>query len=404
VTDEADVVIVGGGPAGLAAARTLHDAGVGHVVVLEREREAGGVPRHCGHPTFGVTEFRRPMTGPAYAERLRRDAAGVEIRTSTTVLELQPDGVLRTRSPAGLGKVRGRRVLLATGARETPRAARLVSGSRPWGVFTTGAVQQLVYLNHRRPMRRAVVVGTELVSFSALMTLRHAGVRVVAVVEESTRPTFWQVARAYPALRRTPLLLRTRLVAIEGRDRVEGVVVAGPDGTTRWLDCDGVVFTGRYVPENALLRPSHLELTPGLRAPAVDQAWACSDGTYHAAGNVLRPVETAAWAYREGRAAGLAIARSLGAPEQTHQTVPITWSEPITIVTPQRLRLAGPPVGPLHLKARVSREVRGRLRVTADGREVWSRHVHALPERRISLPRRIGTLAVETLHVEITAR
>lgn len=400
---EADVVIVGAGPAGLAAARTLRDAGVERIIVLEREREPGGVPRHCGHPTFGIAEFHRPMTGPSYAERLRRDAAGVEIRTSTTVLEVRPGGVLRTRSPAGTGEVRGKRVLLATGARETPRSARLVSGTRPWGVFTTGAVQQLVYLQGRMPMRRAVVVGTELVSFSALMTLRHADVAVAAVIEEARRPTFWQIARAYPLLRRIPLLLSTRIVAIEGGDRVEGVVVAAADGTTRRIECDGVVFSGCYVPENALLQSSHLELTPGVRAPVVDQAWACSDSHYYAAGNLLRPVETAAWAYREGQAAGRSIARGISAAAPESRSIRLTWSDPIKIVTPQRLRVPGPPPGRLHLKLRVHEEVRGRLRVSADGFEVWSRDVHALPERRISLPRRIGNMTAETLHVEITA-
>src|SRR5262245_23469748 len=167
-----DVVIVGGGPAGWSAARRLLGAGVRDVVVLEREVEAGGIPRHCGHGGFGIGQYLSlPMSGPDYARRLVDSAAGADIRLSTTVTAIEPGGRLHTVHPTeGARIVEGRCVLLATGIRETPRSARLVTGARPLGVTTTGALQQMVYLKHLRPFARAVVVGSELVSFSVLLT------------------------------------------------------------------------------------------------------------------------------------------------------------------------------------------------------------------------------------------
>jgi thioredoxin reductase len=267
-----DVVIVGGGPAGLSAARRLAVSGVRDVVVLEREGEAGGIPRHCGHSGFGIGQFLAlPMTWPAYARRLVEATHGIEIRTRTTVTAIEPSGRIHVTHPdSGPAIVTGRCVLLATGVRETPRSARLVSGTRPWGVTTTGALQQFVYLKHAKPFARVVVVGTELVSFSALLTARHAGIAVAAMLEEgeritARRPGDWIARHVFGV----PVLTRTRLVAIRGLDKVEGVEIERA-GRRETLACDGVVFTGRFQPETAILRGSHIALDSGTGGPAID--------------------------------------------------------------------------------------------------------------------------------------
>jgi NADPH-dependent 2,4-dienoyl-CoA reductase/sulfur reductase-like enzyme len=156
------VLVVGAGPAGLAAAHELAVAGVVPVVVVDREATAGGVPRHCVHTGFGLQDLHRSMTGPAYARHLaaRAIGAGAVLRLSTTVAGVTPDGTATLVGPSGIEEVRPGVILLATGARERPRSARLVPGDRPAGVFTTGQLQQWVLAD--LPVgRRAVVVGAE---------------------------------------------------------------------------------------------------------------------------------------------------------------------------------------------------------------------------------------------------
>ena len=183
------VVIVGGGPAGLAAAVELRRRGVPEVLVLEREAAAGGIPRHAQHQGFGLRDLHRPLSGPGYARRYAElaAAAGAELRTETMVTGWAPGGPLELTGPRGREQLEPAAVVLATGCRERPRSARLVPGSRPEGVMTTGTLQQLVYLKGLTPGTRALVVGAEHVSFSALLTLAHGGARAVGMVTELPR-------------------------------------------------------------------------------------------------------------------------------------------------------------------------------------------------------------------------
>jgi thioredoxin reductase len=306
-----DVVIVGGGPAGLAAARRLGALGIRDVVVLEREGQAGGVPRHCGHGGFGLGEFRRPMSGPAYARRLVREARRAEVRTATTVLEIFPGGGLSVLGPDGPYTLAGRKVLLALGARETPRSTRLIGGDRPWGITTSGAVQQFVYLERRAPFRRPVIVGTEWVSFSLLLTCRDGGMRPVAMLESSSRtaasPAAGLLARVVFGV---PVLTEARLERIEGRERVERVVLERA-GRVERIACDGVIFSGSFRPETALLKSGHLQLDVRTGYPAVDRFGRCSDRAYHAAGNVVHAAASAGRCFADGGKAAETIAADL---------------------------------------------------------------------------------------------
>lgn len=185
-----DVVVIGAGPSGLSTAIALKQGGVKRVLVIDREAEAGGTPRHCGHISFGMIEYFRPMTGPDYAWHLARTAKRNKVAVSlkTSVTGLHSGGIVSTISPVGPKDFKAARVVLATGARETPRAARLISGGRMMGISTTGALQSMVYLNRQIPFKRPVIVGSEMVSLSALMTCKKAGIRPVAVLEQALPP------------------------------------------------------------------------------------------------------------------------------------------------------------------------------------------------------------------------
>ncbi|MDQ0473791.1 NAD(P)/FAD-dependent oxidoreductase [Labrys wisconsinensis] len=305
-----EVAIVGGGPAGLSAARSLAAAGLAPVV-LEREAEAGGVPRHCGHIGFGMVDFHRVWTGPRYAAALRTATAGIDRRTGHVATMLAPGGVLEVSGPEGPYHLEAKRILLATGVREGTRAARLVSGSRPFGVMTTGALQRFVYLESLTPCRAPVIVGTELVAFSTLLTLRHVGVRPRLIVGEAAwSEAPWPAALGARLVFGVPVVHGTRVEAIRGGARVEGVTLVHADGRREEVACDAVVFTAGWVPEAALARAAGLPLT-ARGGPAVDKDFRTGDPAVFAAGNVLRGVRSSGGCALEGRAAARAILRDL---------------------------------------------------------------------------------------------
>lgn len=385
-----DVAVVGGGPAGLAAATALKRRGVERVVLLEREPEAGGIPRHCGHPPFGMREFHRVMTGPAYARALVEAArrAGLEIRTGVSVVALGEGGALDLVSAAdGPYRLAARRVILATGARETPRAARLVSGERPLGILNTGALQGMVYLKHRIPFRRPAIVGTELVAFSALLTCRKAGIRPVAMIEAGERPTARWPSAALARLMGVPLHCRTSLTTIDGAARVEQIQLRDGDGRNRTIACDGVLFTGGFQPEATLVRMSHLAFDTHSGGPVVDQFGRCSDPAYFAAGNLLRPVETAGWSWREGADTAGWVADDLaGRLPGGGGTLVINFDGPVKFIVPQRFSLPLDGSGMRHIQLRVDRPVRGTLAIGDGRRALWSHRVDTRPERRLLIP------------------
>jgi thioredoxin reductase len=336
--ERVDVAIVGGGPAGLAAALELRRLGVAKVVVLEREREAGGVPRHTDHLGFGLRDLHRCVGGPQYAARYRAlaAAAGVEVRIETSATAWAGDRTLVLTAPSGLVELAADAIILAAGCRERPRAARLVPGDRPRGILTTGLLQQLVTLQDAPVGRRAVVVGAEHVSFSAILTLAHAGASTVAVVTEEPRhQTYGALAWLTAGRRGVPVLTRQRVSAIRGRGRVESVVLQDVLTETECeLACDTVVFTGDWIPDHELARLGGIGIDAGTRGPRVDGALRTSMPGVFAAGNLIHAAETADVAALSGRhAAGAAHAYLHGAsPASMWPAVPL----PILVAPPLR--------------------------------------------------------------------
>ncbi len=322
----ADVLVVGAGPAGLAAAVELRRLGIEGVLVVDREREAGGVPRHCAHTGYGVRDLRRLMTGPAYARHYAAvaAAAGAEIKCRTTVTSIghRPGpagspGTLQATltSPAGMHTVGAEAVLLATGCRE-----------------------------------RALIVGAEHVSFSALLTLAHARAEVIALVTERARHESFGAFRLAAAVRwRTPVWASTAVSRVIGRDRLSAVELRElPTGVTRRVACETLVFTGNWIPDHELARLSGARLDRGTRGPAVDTALRTSVPRLFAAGNLVHPAETADVAALGGRHVARTIAAALrgGAPGAP-SGVPLLVAEPLAWISPGMISadLVAPPRG-----------------------------------------------------------
>ncbi|MFF1692094.1 NAD(P)/FAD-dependent oxidoreductase [Streptomyces sp. NPDC058257] len=332
-----DVLVVGAGPAGLAAAARLATAGAGTVEVLEREAQAGGVPRHCDHRGFG----RWGVRGPQYAERLVEAAlgAGAAVRTGVTATGWAGSLAVDTTGPHGLERITARAVVLATGARERPRTARLVPGSRPAGVFTTGELQQSVHIHGQEIGTRAVVVGAEAVSYEALSTLRRAGVEVAALVTREARAQVGRAravaARLGPA--RVPLVTEAVVAELLGRGRLSGVRLRRPDGRERTLDCDTVVFTGDFVPDHELARRGGVLLDPGTRGPAVDGSFRTGSPGVFAVGSGVHAVEPARVAAEEGARVADSVRGYLEGARWPSGGVPVVADAPLRWVAPNRL-------------------------------------------------------------------
>lgn len=380
-----DVAIIGGGPAGLSTAIALKKLGVENVIVLERFSEAGGNPRHCGHSPFGMREFKRLYFGPNYAKALVKTALkkGVKIALNTTVTSFEKGGLLTLSTKQGIASLQAKKVVLSTGIREKPRSARLVTGQRPLGIITAGALQSMVYLGNNKPFEKPVIIGSELVSFSSVATCKHAKIKPVAMIEENARATAWSLLAWYPRLFGVTFLSRTRLLEIHGKKRVTGVTVINSAGKHKDIDCDGVIFSGQFIPEASLAYVGHLAVDAHTGGPVVDQFGRCSDPDYFASGNVLRPVETAGWCWKEGVEIAANIAKSLKhTPLLKHVSIEID-SPIIKYCVPQSISL-GKSIEAIVLQIRVTKPVKGRLRIsTKSGAELCSKNISGLPERRI---------------------
>ena len=384
-------VIVGGGPSGLAAAIELRRLGIEPVTVIERERQTGGIPRHSDHTGFGLRDLRTVLSGPRYAERYRSlaEEAGVELVTETMVTGWEGARRLQLTGPAGRTEVEAQAIVLATGCRERPRSARLVPGSRPAGVMTTSTLQQLVHLQGRKVGRRAVIVGAEHVSFSAVATLAHGGASVAGLVTEQPRHQSLAAFRAGAALRyRVPVWARTAVSAIRGGERVESVELTElENGRTREVECDLVIFTADWIPDHELAVMAGCELDRGTLGPLVDPALRTTLPGVFAAGNLLHPAETADISALDGRHVAAAVAahlRGAGWPRQ----IRLVARPPLAWVAPNLLLGSGhrPPRDRFLIRAREFTR-RARLQVRQDGRELWSGRVGGLvPGRSAHIP------------------
>ncbi|MBM6984918.1 MAG: FAD-dependent oxidoreductase [Acidaminococcaceae bacterium] len=347
-----DVVIVGGGPGGLSAAYSAYRNGAKKILVLERDRELGGILQQCIHNGFGLHHFHAELTGPGYAGRcidLVKDKPEIETMTDTMVLDVSQDKVVTAVNPQqGLFTVRGRTVILTMGCRERTRGAIRTAGERPAGVFTAGAAQRMVNMEGYLPGKKIVILGSGDIGLIMARRMTLEGCKVQAVCEicpYSNGLTRNMVQCLYDF--DIPLYLSHTILKIKGRDRVEGVTVAKVDarmrpipGTEFDIDCDTLLLSVGLIPENELSRAAGVEIAPFTNGPKVDQHRQTSLPGIYAAGNVVHVHDLVDFVSDEADIAGkFAALDAQGRLEPVVSTVAVKLVDGVRTCVPQVLHL-----------------------------------------------------------------
>jgi len=317
-----ELVIVGGGPAGMAAALAARAAGVRDVLLLERDQHLGGILNQCIHPGFGLHHFKEELTGPEYADRFARQVAedpGIEVSLRSFVVKLTKDRELSFLRPGALEEIRARAVILATGCRERTREMIAIPGSRPAGVYPAGLAQKMVNMEGWIPGREAIIVGSGDIGLIMARRMALEGVKVRAVVEiqKTSRGLVRNVVQCLEDYG-IPLYFQHRISRIHGRDRVEKVSVVQVDdefrdipGSGFELACDTVLVSVGLIPENELLEMAGAEMDRKTNGPVSSEVNHTSLPGVFACGNAFKVYDLADSVTRDSELAGRAAARYL---------------------------------------------------------------------------------------------
>lgn len=320
--EQYDLVIIGGGPAGLAAAISAFDSGVTNLLVLERDRELGGILNQCIHNGFGLHTFGQELTGPEYAARYisQVEKRKIETRLNTMVLDISHEKVITAVSrQRGLMDISAKAIVLAMGCRERPRGALNIPGFRPAGIYTAGTAQRLVNVEGMLPGREVVILGSGDIGLimARRMTLEGAKVKLVAELQPYSGGLKRNIVQCLDDYG-IPLKLSHTVVDIRGKQRLTGVTVAQVDekgspipGTEEEIACDTLLLSCGLIPENELSRSMGLDLNPATNGPRVNESLETEIPGVFAAGNVLHVHDLVDFVSQEATAAGKNAAKYL---------------------------------------------------------------------------------------------
>lgn len=378
------LLIIGAGPAGLAAAKAAYDAGERDILILEREASAGGILNQCIHNGFGLHTFREELTGPEYAERYLREVKerGIEIMTDTTVVSISADRrVTCVNERDGLMRIQAGAIILACGCRERPRGAINIAGCRAAGIFSAGTAQKLINIDGFGVGKEVVILGSGDIGLIMARRMTFEGAKVKAVVElmpysSGLNRNIVQCLNDFEI----PLLFSHTVVEIRGDKRVSSVVIAQVDDrlqpimeTAREITCDTLLLSVGLLPENELAKMASVPLSPVTGGATVcDDMMTRQEGIF-ACGNVLHVHDLVDFVSEESEHAGKCAVAYLNGKAPAEKCVEITPCTGVRYVVPQRLNRDGGEES-VKLKMRVGNVFKNkRLVVRADGEELYSR-------------------------------
>lgn len=379
-----DLVVIGGGPAGMAAALRAKECGVERIVILERAERLGGILEQCIHTGFGLHYFKEELSGPEYAQRFidEVEQSDIDVMTDTMAIDLSTNNVVTAVSRSeSLVEIKATAVILAMGCRERPRGALNIAGTRPAGVMTAGTAQRYVNIDGHLPGHEVVILGSGDIGLimARRMTLEGAHVKMVCELQPYSSGLTRNIVQCLEDFD-IPLRLSCTVVKVHGQKRVEGVTVAKVDqnrrpvpGTEEFIPCDTLLLSVGLIPENELSRNVGIKMDRVTRGPVVDESRETSREGVFACGNVLQVHDLVDYVTKESQTAGEGAARYiLNQKDYNTAYVRTKGINGVRYVVPQKVNLnAGRDV---KLYFRVGDVYRNAtIRVTCDGQALYTR-------------------------------
>ncbi|MDY6916599.1 MAG: NAD(P)/FAD-dependent oxidoreductase [Chloroflexota bacterium] len=411
---EADVTVVGSGPAGLTAAIHAQQSGASNVLLLEREEELGGILKQCIHNGFGLTQFKIDYTGPEYAERLVQEVENTNVRCllNTMVTDVSADRTVTAVNPdTGVFTIESGSVVLAMGCRERPRGSINIPGTRPAGVYTAGVAQRFVNIDGYLPGREVVILGSGDIGLIMARRLTLEGAHVQGVYEIMDYPgglkrNIVQCLNDFDI----PLHLSHTVTEIRGNERVEGVVVSRVnedmrpiEGTEKLIDCDTLLLSVGLIPENELSKGAGVGLSPITMGPVTTETMETAVPGIFTCGNVSTVFDLVDYVAETGMTAGRNAARfASGEWSAQHETLDVVPGQNVRMLFPQRFSSHDD----LVLFIRAARPVERPVTIDISPLDIHFKKLYARPNEmiRVKVPRARLTEITGAIEVSIAER